>query len=102
MVIPCSTLCRPSVDCLHNLKEEGNSFQELHKKEIDREGGGRVGNVIQWGNFSNQLFYHNFRVLISKIYVIWLFKGAFSLDFNLKPRFRQMVIDFIPELIAGL
>ena len=30
-----------------------------------------------------------------------LFKEAFSLDFNLKPRFRQMVIDFIPELIAG-
>ena len=40
-------------------------------------------------------------MLISKIYVIWLFKGAFSLDFNVKPRFRQMVIDFIPELIAG-
>ena len=44
---------------------------------------------------------HNFGVLISKIYVIWLFKGALSLDFNLKARFRQMVIDFIPELIAG-
>ena len=64
--------------------------------------GGGGGNVIQWGNFSNQLFKHNFGVLISKIYVIWLFKGAFSLDFNLKSRFRQMVIDFIPELIAGL
>ena len=36
-----------------------------------------------------------------EIFVIWLSKGAFSLDFNLKPRFRQMVIDFISELIAG-
>ena len=34
MIIPCSTLCRPSVDCLHNLNEAGNSFQELHKKEM--------------------------------------------------------------------
>ena len=33
-MIPCSTLCRPSVDCLHNLNEAGNSFQELHKKEM--------------------------------------------------------------------
>ena len=33
-MIPCSTLCRPSVDCLHNLNEAGNSFQELQKKEM--------------------------------------------------------------------
>ena len=34
LVIPCSTLCRPGVDCLHNLSEAGNSFQESHKKEM--------------------------------------------------------------------
>ena len=34
MVIPCSTLCRPSVDCLHNLSKACNSFQESHKKEM--------------------------------------------------------------------
>ena len=34
MVIPCSTLCRPSIDCLHNLSEAGNSFQESHRKEM--------------------------------------------------------------------
>ena len=61
---------------------------------LDREEEG--GNVIQWGNFSNQLFYYNFGVLITKTYVIWLFKGAFSLDSILKPRFRQMVVDFKP------
>ena len=38
---------------------------------IDREEDG--GNVIQRGNFSNQLFKHNFGVQILKIYVIWLF-----------------------------
>ena len=31
--MPCSALCRPSVDCLHNLNEAGNSFQELHTKK---------------------------------------------------------------------
>ena len=30
--MPCSALCRPSVDCFHNLSEAGNSFQESHKK----------------------------------------------------------------------
>ena len=30
----CSTLCRPSVDCFHNLSEAGNSFQESHIKEM--------------------------------------------------------------------
>ena len=34
LVIPCSTLCRPSVDSLHNLSEAGNSFQESHRKEM--------------------------------------------------------------------
>ena len=34
MVIPCSTLCKPSVDSLHNLSEACNSFQESHRKEI--------------------------------------------------------------------
>ena len=34
MVIPFSTLCRPSVDCLHDLSEAGNSFQESHRKEL--------------------------------------------------------------------
>ena len=34
MVLPCSTLGRPSVDCLHNLSEAGNSFQESHRKEM--------------------------------------------------------------------
>ena len=28
------TMFMPSVDCLHNLNEPGNSFQELHKKEM--------------------------------------------------------------------
>ena len=32
--MPCSTLCRPGVDCLHNLSEAGNSFQESHRKEM--------------------------------------------------------------------
>ena len=32
LVTPCSTLCRPSVDCLHNLSEAGNSFHHTKKK----------------------------------------------------------------------
>ena len=31
LVTPCSTLCRPSVDCLHNLSEAGNSFHHTKK-----------------------------------------------------------------------
>ena len=34
LVIPCSTLCRPVVDCLHNLNEAGDSYQESHRKEM--------------------------------------------------------------------
>ena len=32
LTIPWSTLCRPSVDCLHNLSEAGNSFHHTKKK----------------------------------------------------------------------
>ena len=32
--MPCSTLCTPSVDCLHHLSEASNSFQESHRKEM--------------------------------------------------------------------
>ena len=33
-LLPVWFLCRPSVDCLHNLSEAGSSFQEAHRKEM--------------------------------------------------------------------
>ena len=89
---------------------EGNIFSDIKlfvfsqwfqtTSHIDRR---RRGETSSNGEISQTNFFNTILgVLITKIYVIGLFKGAFSLDFILKSRFRQMVVDFKPQLLAAL
>ena len=81
LVLPCSTfLCRPSVDCLHNLSEADISFQEPHRKEMSEFNSlievVSCAEILCW-SFLQRINYFYFDLCVQNMQVCF---SAFRLD----------------------